>query len=530
MQVVVTPTNPILQVDLNTTSSQVFTATAQYADHADEDVTTQATWTVVNPAVGTMSGATLNVPAFSTATAVTSLITADYSGLTGRAQITVAAYRLSQDFFFILPYQDPSGTMTKPLTFSTAVDNLDVFFLMDTTGSMGGEIANLQSTLNSTVVPGIHGALPNTNFGVGALEDFPISPYGNAPCSFGGDGTNDQPFKLKQAITGDTAAVSAGVQALSTSTGAPIGCGNDLPEAGLEAIYQVATGEGLSGPAPTSVPANHTGIGGVGFRPGTMPVVVTISDAITHGAGEPTSSCGVTAYASPVSGVAHSRAQTKTALQNICARSVGIAAILGGSCSAQSYLEDLATTTGARVPPAAWDFGTRPVGCAATQCCTDFNGAGRAPDANGLCPLVFRVNPNGTGVGANIVTGIQMLARFATFDVTSDRKGVTTDIAGNPLPAPHTTADFIKAVTPQDWMLPPPPPVLPNPTLDSTTFHTVTPGTKVVFGLSAFNDFVPQTDQAQIFSANVEVLASGCYALDQRNVLILVPPTAIVIQ
>ena len=68
--------------------------------------------------------------------------------------------------------------------------------------------------------------------------------------------------------------------------GAPIGCGQDWPEAGIEGLYQVATGAGLTGPAPTSVPANTTGVGGVGYRAGTMPVVVTVTDAMMHGPNE----------------------------------------------------------------------------------------------------------------------------------------------------------------------------------------------------------------------------------------------------
>jgi hypothetical protein len=523
--ITVTPTNPIVQLNLNATGAQGFSASGSYADGTTEDVTAMASWTVANPAVGTMTGATLNIPAFATATAQTSLITAGFHGVTGQAQITVVAYRLSQDFFFVLPYQDPGGNVTKPLDFSTAVPSLDVYFNMDTTGSMGGEIANLQSSLNSTIVPGIQAVLPNTQFGVGAFEDFPISPYGDA--SGTPDGTADQPFKLKQVITSSISMVTAGVNALSVS-GSPIGIGGDGPEAALESIYQAATGAGLTGPAPTNVPANHTGVGGVGFRTGTMPVIVTISDANTHGVGEPTTSCGTMAYAAPVSAVAHSRAQVKSALSTICARSVGIAAIIEDACSAQSYMEDLAASTGTRVPPSAWDVGTRPAGCAATQCCTDYNGVGRATDADGLCPLVFRVHTDGTGVSASVVTGIQMLTRFATFDVTHDQQGVATDIAGNPLPSPRTTADFIKAVTPQSFMLPPPPPVLPTPTLDANAFHNVTPGTQVTFGLSAYNDFVPQTDRAQIFRATVRVLAGGCTPLDQRDVIILVPAMPIV--
>jgi hypothetical protein len=453
------------------------------------------------------------------------------------------AYRQSgaqQDFFFILPFQDPMGPVNKPLDFSTAIPSMDVFFLMDTTGSMMGEIANLQSSLNSTVIPGIVNAIPNTQFGVGALEDFPLAPYGQSPCQY--SNTPDQPFKLLQPITNNVAAVQSGVDALSvhggTYDGKPIGCGLDVPEGGLEAIYQVATGEGLTGPSPTSVPANHTGVGGVGYRSGVMPVVVTISDAVSHGVGE-TAACTLgnqtyqAAYSGSVAAVAHSRAQTKAALGNICGRAVGIAAIdtlQPVSCNGQEYLEDLARTTGALVSPTAWDVGTRPAGCAAGQCCTDFNGAGRAPDANGLCPVVFRVATNGSGVGQQITVGIQMLQRFATFTVPTNRSGVMTDINGNPLPAPHTTADFLKAITPTSFVLPPPPPALPNPTFDSTTFYGVTPGTKITFTVDAFNDFVMQTNDAQIFRATIQVTASGCTPLDQRDVLILVPPQPVVIQ
>ena len=538
----VTPTNPIIELDLNTPGSQDFTVTAYYADGVNEDVTSQVTWTVMNPAIGTMTGATLSIPAFTSASAEVSLLNASYDGLMGQAQITVVAYRKTgpqQDFFFVLPYQDPTGQMSKPLDFATAIPALDVFFLMDTTGSMAGEITNLQSALTGTVIPGIQNAVTNSQFGVGALEDFPVTPYGSlsgADCFSGGESAPDQPFKLRQTITNSSSAVQTAVNSLSNGPGSPIGCGNDWPEGGLEALYQIATGQGLSSPSPTSVPANHSGIGGVAFRSGTMPVVVDITDAMTHGVGE-TATCPDTgdsaAYTGTVATVAHSRAQTKAALSNICARVVGIAAIqtsLSLQCSGEEYLRDLATSTGARVPPAAWDVGTRPSGCAANQCCTGQNGAGVAPDGDGLCPVVFDVSPTGTGVSTNIVTGIQMLTRFATFDVPTDKQGQATDVNGNPLPGGHTTADFIKAVMPQSFVLPPPPPVLPNPTFDATTFHNVTPGTQVTFAVDAFNDFVVQTDSAQIFRATIRVLAGGCTPLDQRDVLILVPPQPITVQ
>jgi hypothetical protein len=529
----VSPGNPIVQLDLGATAQQGFIATGLYMDGQTEDMTSKVTWSSSNAAAGTMSGPTLTIPAFSAANAVVSLIKADYNSLEGVAQITIVAYRKSgptQDFFFILPYNDPGGPQSKPLDFSTAIPALDVFFLMDTTGSMSGEIANLQGALNSTVVPQIQGAVANTQFGVGAQEDFPVDPYGSPSCSFG-DGTPDQAFKLRTAITSNISSVQAGVNGLRTAGGSTIGCGSDTPEGALEGIYQAATGEGISGPSPINIPANHSGIGGVGFRAGTMPIIVGISDAATHGVGE-TGTCTSPndGYAGTVATVAHSRAQTKTALSNICARYVGIAAFDGtaGVCQSVSYMTDIATATGARVSPSAWDVGTRPAGCASNQCCTGQNGVGQATDASGLCPLVFDVSTSGTGVGANIATGISLLARFATFDVPTQKQGVTTDINGVPLPAPHTTADFIKMVTPVSFVKPPPPPTIPDPTFDSTTFHNVTPGTKVSFTVNAFNDFVMATGDAQIYRATIQVTASGCNVLDQRDVLILVPPIPVV--
>ena len=534
---VVNPTNPIVQLDLNTPGTQAFTVQGLYEDGTTDDQTANSTWSVDNPAVGTMSGATLDIPAFGSDGAVVSKITANVGALTGVAQITVVAYRQSgaqQDFFFILPYQDPGGDQMKPLDFSTAIPALDVFFLMDTTGSMGDETKALQTALTGTIIPGITAALPNTQFGVGAFDDFPLNgDTEGAPCT-SGDGTDDQPFKLRQAITNNTSAVQTAVNGLTTASGGTIGCGGDLPEAGFEAVYQAATGSGLSGPSPTSVPANHTGVGGVGFRTGTMPVIVSISDAQSHGTDE-TIECEGTSvnYTTPIyvapNGPAHSREQTEAALTGICARFVGISA-QAAECTAEEYMTALSTTSGARVPPAAWDVGTRPTGCSESQCCTGENGVGKAPDADGLCPEVFDVTTTGTGVSSSIVTGINMLTRFATFDVPTEEDGVTTDIDGNALPTPHTTADFLKAVTPTSYVLPPPPPTITPPTMDAMEFYGVTPGTQITFTVKAFNDFVMPTSDAQIFEATIKVLASGCLPLDQRTVLILVPPTPIMIE
>lgn len=538
VQIVVSPLNSVIEVDLNTPATQAFTATGHYENGGTADITAQVTWTVINPAAGAMSGPTLNIPAFSAAEAVVSKLGASLDGIDGLAQVTIVAYRKTgpqTDFFFILPYQDGGGNVSKPLDFSTSVPSLDVFFDMDVTGSMGQEIQALKNALTTVVVPGAQAEIPNTQFGVGAFGDFPISPYGNTSCA-GSGGQPDQPFKLLQSITDNVAVVSTAVGQLSNGS-TPIGCGADLPESNIESLYQIATGAGLSGPGGTNVPPNNLGVGGVGFREGVMPVVVSITDALTHGKGE-TSACGLSNlnlnYGGNVGGVAHTRAEAKTALDAICARVVGVASIPSGTpvaCTGQLDLEDFARSTGARVPPAAWDVGARPAGCAANQCCTNTNGTGRAADADGLCPLVFRVDgASGNGLDSSIVTGLKMLTRFATFDVNTETQGENQSLSGTNTPAGTTTADFIKAITPTGAVVPAAPPVIPPPTFDATSFQAVTPGTTVSFDVVAYNDFVPQTSSAQLFRAVIRVLAGGCTALDQRDVFILVPPIPVAIE
>ncbi len=531
----VTPLNLLVELDVNATSTQAYTAFANYSDGSSEEVTDQVTWSLSNDAVGSFSGATLNLASFSAAAAEVSLVHATLDDLQGTGQITVVAYRQSgpvQDFFFILPFEDDAGDQEKPLDFSTEIPALDAFFMMDVTGSMGGAINNLQNGLTSTVIPGITAAVANSQFGVGAYADFPVDPYGGLANGCGNglpNGVFDQPFYLMQTITDNLANVTAGVAALSVSPGGPpIGCGYDGPESMVEGLFQAATGQGLSGLASapeTLVPPNNTGIGGVGFREGTMPVVVAITDIVTHANGESGNCGGEIPYESPPIPEAHTRQDAKDALNAICARVVGISN--GSFCSGRPDLEDFATATGARVPPVAWDVPMRPAGCEAGQCCTGIDGTGLPPDVDGLCPVVFDTVFSGTGLGGHVVTGVQMLTRYATFDVVTETDGETTSIDGFPLPGGTTTADFIKAITPSGFQLPPPPPVLPNPTFDATAFYGVTPGTTVSFDVVGFNDFVEATDQALLFRAVIRVRAGGCTDLDQREVFILVPPTGI---
>lgn len=523
----VEPPDSVVEVDILGVGTQDFVVTGHYSDGSTADHTADVDWQIQDPSIGSMlDGDTFASSPQAQAYFATTLVTATHAGLQGNAQVTVAAYRKTgeqQDFFFVLPYDDPAGAQSKPLTFSTDVKELDVFINMDTTGSMNDEITNLQAGL-SAVVNDIQTQVPNTQFGVGAYEDFPRGSFGDPNCTQAGLNGPDQPFELFQGITGNIAAVQTGLASLS-GFGQAIGCGADTAESNLEALYQIATGAGLNGPGPTFVAANAVGIGGVGFRAESMPIIVSVTDAPSH---DPDNdACSGTKYSQDagVQAVAHGRAATMAALGQICARVVQIATSGGGGCTSLGDANEFASTTGALVPPEAWDLapGGRPPGCGAGACCTGFNGAGVGTNGAGLCPLAYSASGNGSGVSTSVSDGIQMLAQYAPFTVTTATTGEAVDVSGAALPPGVTTADLLSSVTPHSHGAVPLPGAA-NPTLTPDSFAGVIPKTDVTFSVVAFNNVIPAGPKPRLFSAHVAVQADGCSELDEREVLILVPP------
>jgi hypothetical protein len=127
-------------------------------------------------------------------------------------------------FYFVLPPLDPP--QMAPLLFSnTDIDRADVAFDVDTTGSMGEEIANLRTSLSNTIIPGVRAQIAGLGLRRGVLRGLPGAPFGDAA-------SGDVPFRLLQRITTNAAAAQAGVNALVTRNGL------DLPESGLEGLYQ----------------------------------------------------------------------------------------------------------------------------------------------------------------------------------------------------------------------------------------------------------------------------------------------------
>src|SRR5918992_785139 len=133
-----------------------------------------------------------------------------------------------------------SKTITKTVSTPAIPPKPDITFLIDTTGSMGPVISNVQTNANS-ILNNVASAQPDAQFAVAEYKDT----------------TDATPFRVAQNLTGDQTAVTNGLNSLVASGG------GDLPEANINGLFQVATGA-------------------VSFRPNSSRIVLLIGDAPSH--------------------------------------------------------------------------------------------------------------------------------------------------------------------------------------------------------------------------------------------------------
>ncbi|MCB9628880.1 MAG: hypothetical protein H6725_16020 [Sandaracinaceae bacterium] len=372
-----------------------------------------------------------------------------------------------------LPYMAPAQLVAFTLTATPA--QLDVHFSVDTTGSFGAEIDAMQRDLEERLIPEIRARVADSAFGVSRFEDFPIHPFGDQA---------DLPFRLLSPVTTDVARVRAGVDDLDR----PLGSGGDIAEAGFEALFQIASGAGLTSAGREWIaPFAGTGLGGVGFREGALHAIVHITDAPAHAASD---------YGAAVAD-AHSEADARAALAELPA--FVLAAV--GSAEARSSLQALVVGSGAVVPPVGG------------QCLTGLNGAARPPEG-GQCPLLFDIASDGTGLSDAILDAITGLVE--TLSYRHVRAEFDTDRLGFIESFEATSATALMGVTP--------PTRVDSPPTDGVfdAFEDVRGGTELVFTLRLRNVLLRDLDYEQAFRITVRIVGDGV-VLAEQTLRIVVP-------
>ncbi|MDI7269300.1 MAG: hypothetical protein QME96_15025, partial [Myxococcota bacterium] len=377
------------------------------------------------------------------------------------------------DYYVILPPHDPP--VVNNLVFRTDLQVADIFFLVDTTGSMYAEIGQIVARLSSYIIPEIRSRIPDAAFGVGHFADFAREPYGRA---------GDVAFRVLQTMTLDTATAQAAVEALPRSNE------DDHPESHVEALYQTVMPTGLG----TWIPAGGCpdGVGAPCFRPGALPIIILVTDAPMHNG--PPGGVGTT-YAG-ISPAPHEWAETIAALNAAHAKVIGLDSEPSGLSYASFDMRRVALLTG-------------------------------TVDDTGN-PLVFDIGADGELLGDTVVDAVATLATRVQYDVDThvvDHPDGYADI-------PEVDARcFVHERVPQPGWIPPAglTPEEAVSRIDATTFYDVMPGTRITFLVTFRNHVDDDTAcyegdvRARVFRATIVVRGDHVTDLDEREVIIIVP-------
>jgi hypothetical protein len=381
------------------------------------------------------------------------------------------------DFFFMVPYQGAPVPSEDTLVFATKIQVADVFLLMDTTGSMSGEIDNLKSSLSSTVIPQIQAIIPQAWFGVGFHDDYPVGEYGSSP---------DQPFGLLQKMTSDSALALAGVNLLSLHSG------NDMPESQVPALWSIATGTGLGTYLPDQTTCGDGFIGYPCFRSGAIPIILLMTDAPFHNGPS-----GYSQYGTDVTPEPPSYSDLIGALDTIHAKVLPIFSGDDTDSVGKTHCDDIALDSGAYIDDV---------------------------------PLTFVVSSSGTGLGTSVVDAVEQLATGVPMEISAAVRDDTSD-------AVDATAFIDRIVPNTEGGIEDP----QNPGMICVgglatanndddeyqdLFLDVQPDTAVCFDVvAATNETVPPTMSYQLFTAYIDVIGDNVTLLDTREILFLVPPS-----
>jgi len=187
-------------------------------------------------------------------------------------------------YYVTLPYNDTDHEI-RPLDFSTDITKADILFLIDLSGSMDGEIANLKSGINNTLIGSIKSKIPDVGFGIATFEDYDDYP--------------DKGTRITQFITTNENTIKSTVNGTNTRSGGW--------EPHLNALYYAANGAPHGNVAAINCSGKEGSIGGACYRAGALPIMIMMSDEafVTH-------------YNQVTS------AQTNTAMNSVNAKFIGV--------------------------------------------------------------------------------------------------------------------------------------------------------------------------------------------------------------
>lgn len=341
------------------------------------------------------------------------------------------------------------------------VGRADIVFLIDVTLSMRQEIDEIKKRLRDTIAPGINDAIPGARIGVATFADFPVGSYGEPAV--------DYPFRLHLRASSELEQVQAAMDSIR------LGNGRDEPESQVEALYQLATGEGLLPYVQPSLGCPAGGRGYPCFGDDALPVVLLFTDAPFHeGPG------GFERYDHAILGVTpHNYLDAVDALRSLGARVIGFDS--GPGSRSGSHLRSLARDT-------------------------------HTVDDRGQ-PLVFDIGPTGVNLDTDVVDAVRTFASTLIQDVDAIARDADPNDGID-------VGDWVSALVP---VTADPMTGIESIDLDENVFRGVTAGTVVVFEIVVASGVVEPGPEPLVVLADIVFRGDGRNTLGVERIELVVP-------
>lgn len=398
-----------------------------------------------------------------------------------------------EDYYVVLPF---GSAKTGLLELDTRVGAADLFFLLDTTASMGPTLLNIVDTLAAPagILEGFAPRVDSLWFGGGVFDDFPFGQYGAAP--------SDQPFAMVSRLR----EASFGAETVERLRTVEAEGGGDEPESATEALYRALAG------APATYRdgiGNHWMIpdlaadclagtwGAACFRETALPIVVLFTDVCSHN-GPPDDPC------STYEGITPEPLSWTAMVETLRSRGVTFVGVN--------------TRDGLRCRDVAAPAGDQP--------CWFLRQTALATGSVDLegSPLVFDLPSTGSGSFAgDVVDALDSVVTRVPQNITAlarDGERDSFDARG-----------FIASITPACYGTPEtcwtPPPGLSSVdavgALRPDGFDRVLPRTRLRFRIDWRNDVFEGEPRSRVFVAYLDVRGNGQAVLQSRQIYIVVP-------
>jgi hypothetical protein len=345
-----------------------------------------------------------------------------------------------------------------PLEIRAELGRADVVFTIDTTASMQDEIEGIRSQLRDRIAPAVEAEIPDAQFAVATFADFPIDPFGDP---------GDDPFTLLLPMTSVLADVQAAVNAIE------LGNGRDEAESQVEALYQLATGEGLAGFVPASFGCPGGGFGYPCFRTDALPIVLLFTDAPMHNGPS-----GRSPYSGVIVPAPHTYAEAAEALTALGVRVLGFDS---GDGEGAGDLRQLGRDTS-------------------------------SVDAMGN-PLVFDIGRRGERLGTGVVEAMRTFASSVIFDI--DAVAVDPDATDG-----VDATEFVETIAP---LRADPMENVERIDFERGVFVGTRAGTTIVFQVRVRNDAVVPGPTARRFRLEVVFRGDGRTRIGAAQLEIVIP-------